>query len=424
MFNFNEAMYFINGFTKTGKPVKDLNRIAALLDLLGSPQDSLKFIHIAGTNGKGSVAQMCSNTLINAGYKTGLFTSPFIVEYSDRIRINNEIISKENLCKYSFMVHEVIDKLEYKESFSQFEISTAIAFLYFESEKCDVVVLEAGIGGRYDCTNVIESPLVSIITSISYDHTKILGETIEEITAQKAGIIKPECPCVVSAYNPQKVYKVVNKFAKFAKSKVTVPDIESLKVVKSSLFDNEFVYKEETFETKMIGFHQIINALSVIEAMNIVKERLPFIKPINIAYGIASATVMARDEVICEKPLILLDGAHNPDGMKALAQVVSKAKYSRCYFIVGMIRDKNVKACVSNIIPLADEIICVDGFFRSALSSEELATVIRSCGKQEVTTMSMKSCKEILEEIVKPDDMVVICGSLYLASQIRGYFVD
>lgn len=424
MFNFNEAMYFINGFTKTGKQVKDLNRIAALLDLLGRPQDSLKYIHIAGTNGKGSVAQMCSDTLINSGYKTGLFTSPYILEYSDRIRINNEMISKENLCKYAFIVYEVIDKLEYKDSFSQFEISTAIAFLYFAGEKCDIVVLETGIGGRLDCTNVIKSPVVSIITSISIDHTKILGNTIESITAQKAGIIKPGCPCVVSAYNPEKVYKVVNKFAKLAKTKAVVPDIESLKVNKSNLFDNEFVYKENIYQTKMIGFHQIINAMTVIEAMNIVKNRFPCVKPINVAYGIASATVMARDEVICQKPLILLDGAHNPDGMKVLADIVSKAKCSRCYFIVGMLRDKNVKACVSKIIPLADEIICLDGFFQTAFSADELADIIRDCGKQEVTTMSVKSCKEIFEEIVKPDDMVVICGSLYLASQIRKLFVD
>lgn len=424
MFNFNETMYFINGFTKAGKPVKDLNRIAALLDFLGRPQDSLEFIHIAGTNGKGSVAQMCSQTLINSGYKTGLFTSPFMIEYSDRIRINNEMISKENLCKYAYTVYEVIDKLEYKESFSQFEISTAIAFLYFASEKCNIVVLETGIGGKCDCTNVIESPVVSIITSISFDHTKILGETIEEIAAQKAGIIKPGCPCVLSACNSEKVYKVINKFAKASKSKVIVPDIESLKIVESNLMTNEFVYKETMFKAKMIGFHQIINALSVIEAMNIVKNKFLFVKPLNVAYGIASATVMARTEVICEKPLILLDGAHNPDGMQALADVVSKSKCSHCYFIIGMLREKNVRACVSNIIPLADEIICVDGFYQSALSADELADVIRSCGKQEVTTMSINSCREILSEIVKPDDMVVICGSLYLASQIRKYFVD
>lgn len=424
MFSFNETMNFLKGFTKTGKPVKDLNRIAALLDLLGNPQDSLKFIHIAGTNGKGSVAQMCSQTLINAGYKTGLFTSPFITEYRERIKINDEMISKDDLCRYSYMVYNVIDKLEYKELFSQFEVSTAIAFLYFANANCDVVVLETGIGGKLDCTNVIKNPLVSIITSISFDHTKILGETLDEITAQKAGIIKFGCPVVLSACNPERVLKVVTKFAKYSSSELIIPDVERLKVLKSSFFENEFIYKENIYKTKMIGFHQIINAITAIEALNIVKKRLPFVKPINIAYGVASASMMARVEVVSQKPLTIIDGSHNPDGMEALAQVVSKAKCSRRYFVIGMLRDKKAKNSLSKIVPLADEVICLDGFYNNVFSADELADIVRNCGMDKVSAMDINQCYDVLNEVLNPDDMVVFCGSLYLASKIRKIFVE
>lgn len=423
MFNFNEAMYFINGFTKRGKPVKDLNRIAALLEMLGNPQNSLKFIHIAGTNGKGSVAQMCCETLIKSGYKTGLFTSPFMVEYSDRIRINDIMIPGEKLAECTYKVHETVKGLEYKDNFSQFEITTAIAFIYFESEKCDVVVLETGIGGKLDCTNIILPPLVSVVTSVSFDHVKMLGYTLEEIANHKAGIIKKGSPSVLSINNPDKVVKVVKKNAQLQGSVLTIPDVSSLKVLESDILDNRFVYKDVEYTTKMSGYHQIINALTAIEAMNIVKANLPQIKQSDIVYGISKAMVIARTEVVSTKPVIMIDGCHNPDGMKALANVVEKVKSRRKIFIVGMIKDKNLKNSLSNITPLADEIICVDGFYPTCVYATELERIVKSLGIDNVSAMNIKDSVKNVREKLQDDDMLIVCGSLYLASKIRGYFI-
>ena len=199
MMNFSECMEFVNSYSKSGEPVKDLSRAENLMKLVGNPEKRLKFIHIAGTNGKGSVVEYISNALIYSGYKTGQFTSPFVLHYTDRIRINSEEIGEEIFCEICEFIKGKIDSQPY----SQFEITMAIALLWFARENCDIVVFEAGIGGLLDCTNVIPPPLVSVITSISLDHTDILGDTVEKIAVQKAGIIKensavvvaPECNC-------------------------------------------------------------------------------------------------------------------------------------------------------------------------------------------------------------------------------------
>ena len=193
----DKHMEFISGFSKQGGKVRDLNRIKSLLKAVGNPEKSLKFVHIAGTNGKGSMAQMFSEIFIDAGYKTGLFTSPYIIEYNDRIQINGQNISDEEIEIISNEIRPVVESLEGDTDFSQFEITQTIAFLYFAKMQCDIVVLETGVGGLLDSTNVIEAPLVSVIGSVSYDHTAVLGNTLEEIAFQKAGIIKPKCPCVL-----------------------------------------------------------------------------------------------------------------------------------------------------------------------------------------------------------------------------------
>ncbi len=319
--NFNEAMEFINSFSRSGKKVEDLSRIKQLLDKIGNPQDSLKFIHIAGTNGKGSVLEYCSEILIEAGYKTGQFTSPFMECYCDRIRINRKNISEEELAEICSSFADFADA-----PFSQFEISLAVAFLYFKRHKCDIVCLETGLGGRLDATNIIKNPIVSIITSVSLDHMQVLGETVEEIAKQKAGIIKPGCPCILSAQNKQSVEEIVRKNAEENKSPLIIPDSEKIEILMEELSGTEFVYKGEKYRINMPGFHQVLNAVTALEAVNIIRTRGFELDNKSIYTGLGQALVVSRIEVVNKEPEIIIDGGHNEAGIDSLINVLKLEK--------------------------------------------------------------------------------------------------
>jgi len=423
VFDFENAMTFINSFDKLGKPVSDLNRISALLDILGNPQDKLKFIHIAGTNGKGSVAEMCSQIMMRAGYNVGLFTSPFIVEYSDRIRFNGENIPPNDLCRIVQHIKERTDKLAYKDYFSQFEISTAIAFLYFALQECDIVVLETGIGGLLDSTNVIQKPIVTIITSISYDHTKILGETLEEIATQKAGIIKPNVPCVLSANNPPEVENVIKKVAKKNSAELIIPTYDDVRIFESSIFGSKFLYRDHFFQIKMPGEHQIINAISVLEAMKFIQNAGFYIRTGDIYFGLKNSKVFARTEILSEEPLVILDGAHNQAGMKALANSIKGEKISSSVAIIGMLKDKKAEDAISEIAPFVSEFICVEGFHPNAIPADELVKIISSMGKNAFAVYDIKLAITEAKNLIEKDGLLLMCGSLYLASIARKIYL-
>jgi len=423
MFDFDNAMAFINGFDKLGKPIKDLNRISALLKFFHNPQDKLKFIHITGTNGKGSAAEMCSQILIKAGYRVGLFTSPFIVEYTDRIRINGQNIPKNELCEIASYVKETISNIEYQSDFSQFEITTTIAFIYFARIQCDIVVLETGIGGLLDATNVILSPIVSIITSISYDHTSILGETLEEIAAQKAGIIKKNCSCIISANNPKEVVSVIKNVANKMKSELLMPCYDMVYNISTSVNGSKFIYKCNNYILRMAGEHQIINALSVIEAMNFVQRAGFFITNSHIKDGIESSRVFARAEILSNQPLVILDGAHNQSGMKALADIVKTANCPSCVAVIGMLKDKNALASLKEIAPFVSEFICVEGFHPNEVCAGELVKILNSLGKNAFAIYDINLALIEAKNLISEDGLLLICGSLYLSSLARKIYL-
>lgn len=417
--DFNKSMEFINSFDKLGAPITDLNRIEALLAILGNPQNQLKYIHVAGTNGKGSVAEMCSNILIEAGYKTGLFTSPFIVEYSDRIRVNGKNIEKNQLCKMVGTIKDAVDSLEYKDCFSQFEISTAIAFLYFKSCRCDIGVMETGIGGRLDCTNVIRSPIATVITSISLDHMAVLGETVEEIAQQKAGIIKHGIPCVLSADNPAEVVSIIKNVAAQTKSKLVIPDKNLLKIYFSSMMCNKFIYKNSEYKMILGGTHQITNALSVIETMNLLAQHGFAIKYENVFSGISRTRINSRTELLSENPLVMLDGAHNQGSMEALANMIKGCGCPTKIAIVGMLKDKEYETALSEITPYISEFICVDGFHPNAVDARKLADTLEAHGKSAIAVKGLSLVNEIIKNMIPEKALLIICGSLYLTSAIR-----
>lgn len=413
----NSGMEFINAFTHSGKPVKDLSRIKRLLAALGDPQNSLRFVHIAGTNGKGSTAEMFSRIFIDAGLKTGCFTSPFIIRYNDRIRVGGKDIPSSDLSRIAEKVRTAVNTLPDSADLSQFEITQAIAFLYFVQQKCDIVVLETGLGGLLDCTNVITTPLLTVITTIDLDHTAILGDTIAQIAAQKAGIIKPNVPCVLSANNPRDAVNVVTQAAEKNHSALVIPDIESVLVKRLDCFGAGFDYKGKSYTLSMGGAHQITNALSVIEGCELLKQTLALTDE-SITRGIAQAILPARVEILCTSPLTILDGAHNPDGLSALAKVLDGCG-KRCFALIGMCRDKNIDSAVQKLIPYVDTFYTVDGFSERALDRTDLAQKIISLGgKAQPCGLPIDVQIKALQK-AHPNDITIICGSLYLAAQIK-----
>ena len=408
-----EAMQIINSFSKLGKPVTDLSRFQILMDKLGNPQDKLKFVHVAGTNGKGSTVRMLSEMLIHAKYKTGEFTSPYIHKYNDRIKVNGINIPDRDLC---MILEEILPALHYtKDDYSQFEITTAIAFMYYNYMKCDIVVLETGIGGLLDCTNIIKDPVVSVITSISLDHTKILGDTIEQIAKHKSGIIKQGCPVVLAPHNSYEVKDIVYKAAAINNSYFCTPNLDRLKIEKSDCTGNRFVYKNFTYNTGMIGRHQIDNALTAIETAEIIKrngfDNLNFV---NIYEGIRTAALPLRCQILREKdPMVIVDGAHNPDGMKTLAELIKALPYHPKILVCGMLKDKDWPNAVSYISPIIDRAICVDGFISNTVFAPTLAEQFKDAETSGIDNAMFRAIN-----LAGKGGLVIVAGSLYLASVI------
>ena len=409
-----EAMNYINSFSKLGKPVSSLMRFARIMRALGDPQNRLKFVHIAGTNGKGSVARMIAGALTDAGYRTGEFTSPYIRVYNDRIRINGVNISDNELAEIVTQIKPIIDDL--CTDCSQFEITTAIAFIYFAVRKCDIVVLEAGLGGLLDCTNIIEDPAASVITSISLDHTAILGDTIEKIARQKAGIIKQECPIVLSPSQKREVYALMYRTAMQFGSQFVTPNTDRLKIEKCNYTGNKFMYKGFPYQTSMLGRHQIDNALTAIEALYTLKRNgFKKISYVNIYKGVQEAEVPSRCQIVREdKPFVMIDGAHNPDGMRALADFVRTVPKAPKIMICGMMEDKDWQTAIGYISRYIDAAVCLDGFAPRTVFAPKLAEMFI---QGEVS--NLRDAIPRAAVLAGTDGMVVIAGSLYLAAALQ-----
>lgn len=411
--DYKQAMEYINGFTKSGGKIKDLSRAIKLMNHLGNPQNGMKFVHIAGTNGKGSVLELMSQSLINAGYKTGQFTSPYIQCYEDRIRINGENIPHDDVAELCTEVSAAATDDQY----SQFEITMAIAFLYFKKEKCDIVFLEAGIGGLLDSTNIIENPLVSVITSISLDHTAILGNTVEQISMQKAGIIKPGRPAVVS-WNNRNVFNIFEKECILKGSELIIPEQSEFKDTNVDENGCSFEYAGQSFRLKMHGSHQIINAATSLKTLEILKNERFNISDQNIAEAFESVQVPSRMEVIKGTPDIIIDGGHNPAGVSAMLSTLMSMGKDNVVIIFGMVSDKDAKCAADMISSYAKAVICVDGFAFNAVDRYKLADMLKcetyAASSDEAFPLAKMTARRY-------NASIVVCGSLYLTSKMRSY---
>lgn len=411
--DYTESMNFINKYTKSGGRVKDLSRAEGLMNKLGNPQNKLRFVHIAGTNGKGSVLELASQSLINAGYKTGQFTSPFIKCYEDRIRINGSNISHDDIAELCTKVSEYADDDEY----SQFEITMAIALLYFAKEKCDIVFLEAGIGGLFDCTNIIENPLAAVITSISLDHTAILGKTVQEIAIQKAGIIKRGRPAVVS-WNNTSVISIFQKECILKDSELIIPDKSEFVECLSDETGGSFIYNEEKYFLKMHGSHQIINAATAVKTIEVLRNEGFNISVDNVKEAFSTVQVLSRVEVIHGDPEIIIDGGHNPAGVSAMISALISMNIKNPVLIFGMSDTKDVETSSALLNDFADSVICVDGFTPGAIERTKLAGYFKGKSYAAETGEAFYLAKNLAR---KNNSVIVICGSLYLAEKFRKF---
>ncbi len=402
MLNYDDTLKYIHSLGMFSHPA-GLDRIKTVLEKLGNPQDKFKSIHIAGTNGKGSVSVMTATSLSEAGYKTGLFVSPYIVDFRERITINGEYISKNKLCELSQTIKDTNVKL------TEFEFITAVGFLYFAQSKCDIAVIETGLGGRLDATNTLKNVNVSVITKIGFDHTAILGDTVEQIAKEKCGIIKSGVT-VTSPNQCKKASQVIRE----STDNLIIPDLCSLQVIKSDIYGNEFVYKNKTYETSLSGDFQIENAIIAIETLENCK--------LNICYdeifkGLKNAFIPARLEVISKTPLVVLDGAHNPDGADVLCRFMESYKGS-ITAIVGMMRDKNYEGFLKKTIPLCKNVIAIKVDNSRSLGEDELSAVLKKYCNNVYSGGNTQNAVALAKEISNGNPVFVF-GSLYLASEIR-----
>lgn len=415
--NYREAMEYIEQLKPLGS-VMGLESIRSLCRRLGNPQDRLKFVHIAGTNGKGSVLSYISTVLQAAGYKVGRYISPAVLDYRERFQVDGRMITQSGLCKYLEPVRKAAQEMvEAGETHpTLFEVETAAAFLYFLDKGCDIVVLETGLGGSLDATNVIDTTVAAVFTSISMDHMEILGESLEQIALAKAGIIKNKC-YVISAKQQPEVMKVLRQAAAFRRAKFFTADAAKAKHVKSGVTKQHFSYdKYKNLEISMLGQFQIENAVVAVETLTML-GRCGFPVPEEkLREGMMQAKWPGRFQVIDKKPLFIADGAHNEDAARKLMESIRFYYPDRkIIFIMGMLRDKEYDKVIRITFALAKHIITVTPPIRErALSAYELAQAAGEYHDSVTVADSVQEAVEIAYLLAGEDkDTVIIAfGSL------------
>ncbi len=417
---YSQALQFVHSLGRFGIH-PGLERIEALCRALGDPQEKLKFVHVGGTNGKGSTSTMLSEILIAQGKKTGLFTSPYVVSFMERIQVNGEPVSEAAFAETIERIVPIVRELAQQGMQpTEFEVITAAAFDLFAGLNCDVVVLEVGLGGRLDSTNIITTPLVSVITSVSPDHMAILGDTVEKIAEEKCGIIKQNGRTVCYPEQPGRVLPIVEQFCNDKHNSFTVPDLSRLEPVRNDVFGTVFRYDGIKYETAMGGAYQMKNAVTAIET-----ARLLGASQESIVQGIRRAKVAARQEVISEKPLVLLDGGHNEDGGRVLGESLRQASLNgRVVAVLGMMADKSIEDYLSFVAPLCREIITVTvGENPRAQAAQALKTAARRFCPDVCACEDACKALRLAKERLQDGDCLLVCGSLYLAGEVRNELI-
>lgn len=424
--NYEEAIAYIHSTYKFGSKL-GLDNIRYLLKLMGNPQSELRFIHVAGTNGKGSTSAFINEVLMEEGYSVGLFTSPYLEVFNERIRLNGICIENSDLATSTELVSKMVDKMlaQGMAHPTEFEIVTAIAMDFYKRQKADFVILEVGMGGRLDSTNVIERPLISVITPIAMDHTDYLGDTLAKIAFEKAGIIKKKSLVVTAPQQPE-CLEVIQSTAEANRACLLVADPDGVTIKQGSIEGSVFnaVFQDERFddlEIHLAGNHQVMNALLALTALKAMKDRLNMtIRRESIYNGFKETRWAGRLEVLRNNPLILIDGAHNVHGAKSLSGALHQYLDGRKVVgLIGVLSDKDYEGILDELAPCLDRAITTVPDSPRALAAEALAEELNRRGLPAKAVPEIeKALRTALEEL-KPDEVLVSFGSLYLIGQVR-----
>ena len=412
-----EAIDYINS-KKTVETAPGLHRIRTLMEALGNPQREYPCVHVAGTNGKGSACAMTESVLRAAGYRTGLDTSPHLLSFNERIQINGVPVSDERLAEATERVRAAAEAMEEGPNWS--EIINAVTFVVFALEKVDVAVLEVGLGGEFDPTNVIDTPAAALIMNIGYDHMELLGNTLEEIASAKAGIIKPEGDVVVYRGTPG-VEEVFERTAARQGARLHKADFDSIRPVSESIDGQVFdACGYEGLTLPLAGPHQQRNAAVVITAMDVLRSKGWHISPEAVRQGLAHVVWPARFEVISHDPVFILDGGHNPQCLDAADDALRRLlPGKRVVFLVGMLRDKDVEGMVDRLRTVSSEYVTITPVSNRAMEAEDLTKLILAHGGDAVTGGDIARGIALSQEKAGKDGAVCCIGSLYLAGAVR-----
>lgn len=423
---YEETLEYIHSVSWLGSR-PGLERIRELCRLLGNVQDSLRVIHVAGTNGKGSFCAMLSRILMDAGYTVGMFTSPYVKCFNERIQLNGEMISDEDLARVTSHVRPYADSMT--DHPTEFELITAVGFAYFAEKNPDFVILEAGMGGRLDSTNVIEESVLSVITGIDLDHTAVLGGTVEKIAEEKAGIIKKGCP-VLFGSGTESARFVAKKRASEMNSPFYTADYSMLGEADYSVDGTRFTYGDTFYELALLGEYQTKNAVNVLCAVGILRENGIPVSEEAVRSGLSSAVWPARFELLSQNPIAIYDGAHNPEGIVAAVRNIELFFHGNAPIaVVGVMADKDHGIMTRTLSKVVREVFCVTPDNARAMDSASLAAEFASAGVVSSSYASVEDGVRAAFERALPDNApVVLLGSLYMYAEawsaVRKFSLD
>ncbi len=424
---YNEAIQYLENISSLGSKL-DLSRIEELLGKLGYPHEKLKCIHVAGTNGKGSSCAMLQSILTESGYRTGMYTSPHLEKYNERFQINGQTISDEDFAAEITLIEKLCKELvaEGKDHSTVFEVLTALAFHYFFIHEVEIVVLEVGLGGRFDATNVIKKPLLSLITSIGMDHMDFLGHSIEQIAYEKGGIIKENCPVVLYSQD-EIVYNKIKCICDEKKAKLYYTPKNGIHIIAKDLQHTLFSVKNayisfSQVNLPLLGIYQISNCATVLLACKVLQEQGLALTEISILEGIRKTRWQGRMEICRTEPLVLLDGAHNTDGITMLAESLKQYFPDKMITLVlGILGDKEYEKMAETILPLVNSVVLTEPHNDRKLAVDRLEKVISHCKKPIFKNPNIKEAYKTALCITEQDQILLCCGSLYMIGEIRKY---
>jgi len=415
--NVNEAIAYIHSVFWKGS-VPGLGRTQELLRRIGNPEKKLKFIHIAGTNGKGSTAAMTASILRQAGYRTGLYTSPYIYRFHERMQIDGEQISDEDLVEITEFVKPHADAMA--ECPTEFELVSCIAFEYFARKNCDIVVLEVGMGGALDSTNVIPVPEVAVITNIGLDHTDYLGDTVEKIAETKAGIFKEGGSAVVYPGTPG-VEAVYKRICAERNVSLKIADFGKLKLLSHDLFGQVFDHgHRKALDLPLLGDHQLHNAAVVLSIADTLMEKGWNISEENIREGLRTVSWPGRFDIVSRDPLFIIDGGHNPQCIEALVKNIEDYLTGRKVIaLTGVLADKDYGDMYKPVMPLVEQFVCITPPNPRKLEAAELAKHLTRVGATATPCESIEEGVRTALKLAGKDGVVLCFGSLYTIGDIR-----